>query len=931
MTAPSFPSPSSPPPCAPAKPAALRLGISHRLILWFLGISLVPIVLLLLLSQQLAETLIRQNEMTNLASIAEAKALQIANLVEDNEVTLMAQMRAPQMADTLTALQSRPRPPDNARDPFQIAGLLQPSNYSDFVLFSPLGRVLFTTGTRFRPGQTLETPPLRHSALAEAVRQSLGSLQPALTPFDLVLSDNDPPLYVVAPVVRNGVLRGVGAAQLNPGAFLAAFSDRGGLGQSGGTVLGQKTARGIMIVTPPRDDGSPALRRLPSITADHAPRPVDLALAGENGEGESLDYRGHPVLAAWRAIPALHWGLVVKIDRKEALTLVDRQRQLVLAVALLTMAGVTLLALFAARSITRPIQELIVAARRMGGGELGRRVPVERQDELGELAQAFNRMAYDLRHAYDGVEAEVRRRTVQLESSNLALERARDELRKFHQAVESSSLAVIISDRDGLVEYVNPRFCATTGYSLDDMLGRPQHTCCDHADCPMGDVMRQVMQSGENWHGEFQALRKDGSQYWVLAFISPVRQAGGAITHYLSILEDISRRKQDEEQLTAAKNAAEAANRAKSEFLAVMSHEIRTPMNGILGMAQLVQDSPLSPQQRDYVDTIYSSSEALLGLLNDILDFSKLEAGKIEFESVVFDLADVVSAVMGLMAPRAREKALRLDTDMAHPLPFGLRGDPLRLRQILLNLVGNAIKFTDRGTVRLGVAALAETEQTVELRFEVSDTGIGIPPHIRQKLFRSFSQADTSINRRYGGSGLGLAICRRLVELQGGHIGVESEAGTGSTFWFSLPYAIARDERPTPPRLPVATGLPPLRILLAEDNAVNRKVAVALLERWGHRVQAVVNGHEAVEAARDRIFDLILMDMQMPEMDGLEATGRIRALPDERARVPIIALTANAMPGDEQHCLAAGMNGYVSKPIELDTLFAVIQRVFSNR
>ena len=921
--------PSSPPPCAPFPRGGMRLGISHRLILWFLGISLVPIALLLLLSQQMAETLLRQNEMTHLASIAEAKSLQIANLVEDNEITLTAQMRAPQMADTLAALQARPAP-SGGGDPFQLASLLQPSGYRDFVLFSPQGRVLFSTGPRFHPGQSLDAPPLRQSALAEAVRQSLGSLQAAFAPFDPAPPDEDPPLFVVAPVVRNGVLRGVGAAELNAGPFLAALSDRVGLGRSGGTLLGQRTARGIMILLAPRSEGAPAPHRLLPETADHRLRPVDRALAGENGEGESLDSQGRPVLAAWRAIPALRWGLVVKIGRKEALTLVERQRQLVLAIALLTMAGVTLLALFAARSITRPIQELIVAARRMGGGELGRRVPVERQDELGELAQAFNRMAYDLRHAYDGVEAEVRRRTLQLESSNLALERARDELRKFHQAVESSSLAVIISNHDGLVEYVNPRLCATTGYSLDEMLGRPQQTCWGDDDTPMTQALRQVMRSGEDWHGEFQALRKDGSRYWVLAFISPVRQAGGAITHYLSILEDISRRKQDEEQLTATKNAAEAANRAKSEFLAVMSHEIRTPMNGILGMAQLVLDSPLSPQQRDYAETIFSSSEALLGLLNDILDFSKLEAGKIEFESVMFDLGDVAAAVMGLMAPRAREKNLHLDTDLPGDLPCGLRGDPLRLRQILLNLVGNAIKFTDQGAVRLSIRALAVTDQTAELHFAVSDTGIGIPPHMRQKLFHSFSQADTSINRRYGGSGLGLAICRRLVERQGGRIGVDSEDGAGSTFWFRLGYAIARSERP-PPTAAAAAGLPPLKILLAEDNAVNRKVAMALLERGGHRVEAVVNGHEAVKAAGSAVFDLILMDMQMPEMDGLEATGRIRGLPGRHGQVPIIALTANAMPGDEQQCLAAGMNGYVSKPIEQGRLFAEMQRVYSNR
>ena len=439
--------------------------------------------------------------------------------------------------------------------------------------------------------------------------------------------------------------------------------------------------------------------------------------------------------------------------------------------------------------------------------------------------------------------------------------------------------------------------------------------------------MWSTIRGGGEWRGEFLNRRKSGELYWEKASISAVRQPGGSITHFVSIQDDISARKEAEEHLRTAKEAAETANRAKSEFLAVMSHEIRTPMNGILGMTQLLLDTPLSGIQRDYLDTISQSGESLLTLLNDILDFSKLEAGRMELETVAFSLADTVASVIELMTPRAREKKIELTAEIAPSVPAALSGDPARLRQILLNLVGNAIKFTERGKVRL-IVGRAEGDL---YRFSVIDTGIGIPTDLRGRLFQSFSQADSSITRRYGGSGLGLAICQRLVEMQGGAIGCESTPGTGSLFWFELHYAPSTN--PCAPRPPSSAGraLPRLRILLAEDNGVNRKVATALLEKWGHRVTAVVDGVEAVTAVQAHPFDLVLMDMQMPEMDGLDATRCIRKLAPPACDVPIIALTANAMRGDQARCLAAGMDDYISKPIEHDRLFAALERVCDRR
>jgi TMAO reductase system sensor TorS len=410
-------------------------------------------------------------------------------------------------------------------------------------------------------------------------------------------------------------------------------------------------------------------------------------------------------------------------------------------------------------------------------------------------------------------------------------------------------------------------------------------------------------------------------------------QADGALMQR-AIRYAISR-KHFEDELRAAKAAAEAASRSKSEFLAVMSHEIRTPMNGVLGMTRLLlMDETLGAGQREKLEVIQDSGEALLAILNDILDFSKLEAGRVELVAADYHVPRVVASTVELLASRAREKGLDLSVEVAPDVPTSVMGDAGRLRQVLLNLVGNAIKFTHSGSVQVAARRMPPGEGTTDpppgqvvLHFSVNDTGIGIADDALPRLFQSFAQADASISRRYGGTGLGLAICRELVTLMGGHIGVDSTPGQGSRFWFEIAVAPASQARPTPAiRAPAGAGRTALNILLAEDNLVNRKVAIGILERRGHTVAVAVDGYEALEAVRRQRFDVVLMDMQMPGMDGMEATRAIRQLEGAAGRVPIVALTANAMPGDDLRCLAAGMNGYTRKPIVPDELEAILAR-----
>lgn len=631
---------------------------------------------------------------------------------------------------------------------------------------------------------------------------------------------------------------------------------------------------------------------------------------------------------------------------------------------------------------------------------------------------------------------------------------AEEKLRQLSRAVEQSASTIVITDLDGSIVYANPKFTETTGYRIEEVLGKnPRILKSGHTSQDEYKNLWETIKAGGEWHGEFHNRKKNGDLYWEAATISPILNEAGKVTHFLAVKEDITERKQHEAEilrqkqyfeslvrnnpvavvvldnrhtivsvnpafeelygysnnevlgadldmlintedgvqearqytqavmqdvpvhtigkrrrkdgsfvdveifgvpvlvngekvgilalyhdislLVRAQHEAEQANKAKSEFLANMSHEIRTPMNGVIGMLELALDTNLTSEQRDYLQTSLQSAEALLTLLNDILDFSKIEAGKLELENIDFNLRNTVEDVAYTLAKRAQDKGLEMAC-LIHPeLKSNLRGDPGRLRQILVNLVGNAIKFTHQGEIIIQAEPVKETDTHVQVHFAVQDTGIGIPHERQAAIFERFTQADGSTTRHYGGTGLGLAISRQLVEAMGGRIGLESKPGIGSTFWFDIEF----ERQPIEKRGTASLTLGPVnlveaRILIVDDNQTNRMVLTKNVEALGLRVDAVATGAKGLEALRTAHrsgdpYHVVLLDMQMPGMDGEQTARAIKSDPAVKD-VKILILTSMGQRGDAARLEALGCSGYLLKPVKQQMLFDAVVAVLGR-
>jgi len=613
----------------------------------------------------------------------------------------------------------------------------------------------------------------------------------------------------------------------------------------------------------------------------------------------------------------IHIGLSLKKFNSDISNMY--QRTVILALLCLTVG--ILVAFFFARKLTRPISSLALTTEKVARGDLSARADIQTGDELEHLGHSFNSM------------------TSALQNSQRDIISSREYTENI---IKSMNDTLIVISAEGIIEQVNKATLVLLGYEESELLGTPIYRILHQIDTPMdndeylGNLAR-IISKGYVSNVETTYRAKSGELIPVIFSASVMHGTRSTVQGIVCVALDITERKRAEEALHLAKDAAETANLAKSQFLANMSHEIRTPMNGVLGMLDLLLDSKMEESQLRLARMAHSSAEKLLEVINDILDFSKIEAGHLKLMPSDFSLGELVNDIREFFLVKAEKKNIRFSASIDGDIPDELHSDTLRLRQILINLLGNALKFTDAGEVSLHVNLVENSGEDLLIRFNVRDTGQGIETATLPHIFDAFSQADDSMTRRYEGTGLGLAISKQLVEILGGSIGVETSLGKGSLFWFTarLPRSTSplnkvdlQKPRTTPSEV-IADGRT-LRVLLAEDNLVNQEVGKLILECLDCQVDVVEDGACAVEAVFSNNYDVVFMDCQMPEVDGYEATKIIRkreALGGETGhRVPIVALTAHALEGDREFCLAAGMDDYLSKPFNASQITTMLQK-----
>ena len=521
-----------------------------------------------------------------------------------------------------------------------------------------------------------------------------------------------------------------------------------------------------------------------------------------------------------------------------------------------------------------------------------------------------------------------------------------NELRTLSAVVEQSPESIIITDRNAIIQYVNPACETSSGYSSAELIGQnPRIFNSGLTPKPVYERMWETLLAGRPWTGQFSNRRKDGRALFEYVRIAPIRDANGEINCFVSIKEDIGEKQRIAQELDSyrqhleemvadrtvelafAKEEAEVANVAKSAFLANMSHEIRTPMNAVMMLTHLLRNTPLNPEQQQKLQKIQTASEHLLQVISDILDLSKIEAGKLVLEQRNFDLPKLLQSALDMVRDKAVVKGLALCQHIPKELSkVKLRGDETRIRQALVNFLNNAVKFTERGNIDLSVETVSLQGSDILLKFSVKDEGIGIPAESLPRLFNSFEQADNSMTRRYGGTGLGLVITRRIAQAMNGEAGAKSILGEGSIFWFTARLEVG-DTATIPEKsrmlgvanVPEGKHVGGVKVLICEDEPINQEILLSILTDLGYLVDTADDGAEAIGAAKNSTYDIILMDMQMPEIDGIEATKCIRSLANHQ-HVPIIALTANAFESDRQACLDAGMNDFVTKPVYPEVL-----------
>jgi len=1096
-------------------------SLTQRFAVWFTLVSLLPIVLIGNSFLHTFENEIQKTVIENLSAIADKKVEQIdtylkerlldAHLLNDTSATREAMLQFPKVFETHGVDSEAYRRLDaQYRDHF--GRFVTDASYYDIFLISVKGDIVYTQSHESDFATNLFTGRYSHTGLSQVMRHALEHRESSISDFEFY----EPSFGAIAafiglPVIIDKQIIGVLALQFYSEHVFEVLSNNTGLGETGETVVARlEDEHTALIMAPLNTDPDAALKRKIPLNKPYSTA-LRNALSGESGGAIMQDFHDNEVVAVWRYLPRVNWGIVVKKDVNEAFANVIQIKRYSLIILGVTLLGVIFGAFLFNRRVVVPLKQLNRGALEIAAGNLHQRVSIAGWNEMRQLGHTFNIMIerlnasnqerrnaeQNLRQLNQELEERVTARTVDLQHANTALAIKEEETRS---VVEHMVDCVVTTDQIGVILSANPVMEKLFGYTPEEVIGkniailvpepdRSQHVYYMERYCKTGHGQKYVGRpSLKGSHGigqgrEVEAVHKNGELIPVYLAVS--EYLVGEERHFTGVMRDMREHVRIMKDLEQARNDAEAANRAKSAFLAAMSHEIRTPMNGVIGMIDVLRQTSLSGYQMEMANLIRDSAYALLAIIEDILDFSKIEAGKLEIEKIPMPLASVVENACGMLAHLAQSKNVELTLFIDPSIPENVLGDPLRIRQVLVNIINNAIKFSSKqekpGKVSVRVMLTESEAEKIVVTFQVTDNGIGMDKETLDKLFQSFSQGDPSTTRRFGGTGLGLAISHHLAELMDAEITVKSRPAQGSTFVIQMPFKplpgteevkykatelsglcclifgnhdglsndlavylksagasveqipdlisalryikklksglwlividagnheppieelrVAFSERsevlgarlephfiiikrgrrkqarvedidivtldgdvmyrqsllramalaagrtePEEINLPASetrTTPPSLMsreealqqgklILVAEDNEINQKVIRQQLTLLGYAADIANDGREALGRWQNCKYALVLTDLHMPEIDGFELTRNIRELESGKCHIPIIALTANALKGEREHCLNAGMDDYLSKPVQLEDLRLMLEKYMTQ-
>ncbi len=907
--------------------------LGRSLLLWFLLLALMPIIITSVIGYQQMEKSLTEAAMQELEREAHDKAVFIKTWFNYRFMDLNGQAENSRNIEFLNALRhglqvSNQSPAEFVKSSAwallvderqkDLATLIHRYDYmDDLFLIDTQGNILYSALGEDDRGSNLFDGLYAGTGFARIVKASIDTGQAQFSDFRRYSTDTDLLIgFIAAPMLDEaGDVIGVFAIQLR----LARIAQLMRVQQNGSSLTHYLVGQDGLARTPVshRETASSVLQRIDT-QQFHLWTQHEQSHHPENMHDAAFEYpgpNGQYVIGLHQVVnlPGTNWALISEIDRDEALAGAYKLGNIILAMFLLTSVLVVVIAIYLARRITRPLIRLADASMEVAAGKLNQQVEVSTNNEIGKLAMAFNHML-QVRQSH---EDELLRTAQQTQD-------ALDKLAEQKFALDQHSIVAITNVR-GDITYANEKFCKISGYHKEELLGKNHRLLNSgfHDTAFFRDMYRTIA-SGNVWHGEVCNKAKAGHLYWLATTIVPFMDKNGKPQSYIALRTDITLNKKAEAAMLHAKEAAEEATRLKSDFLANMSHEIRTPMNGIIGAIGLLLETGLDSKQQNYARTTMSSAEALLGLINDILDFSKIEAGKMELETIDFDLQLLAEEVADMLALKCREKNIEMLLRYVPDTERYFKGDPGRIRQVMLNLLSNAVKFTDEGSVLLTVEldeqvqAESEDEQRGSfVRISVQDTGIGIAKDKLESVFKQFEQADSSTTRHYGGTGLGLAICKQLAELMGGEIGVDSDEGQGSTFWFNIKLGRSDKQRPA---LIVDNfkQLEGLRCLLVDDNEIARMIYSEQLAAYGLKVETLDSAVNTVQTLQGALkagcpFDFVITDFQMPDLDGAALAKQIKAQPD-LSELVLVLLTSSPQKGESREMHQLGFSGYLIKP-----------------